>query len=175
MHYFTEDPLWMIFLGIVVEAVLGVVLFQTRRGVVLWAMIGVALLVLLGLGVEKLIVTEREKVERTIDEITEALEANDLEGVLRYLAPEARQSRISAQWALGRVEVYEANVNSLEVTVNQLESPPTARAELSGRLHYHDREDQSPYTNYPLRFTVDFRKEGDRWLVTGHRERHKGR
>jgi ketosteroid isomerase-like protein len=171
MHYFTEDPLWMIFLGVVVEAVLGVILFSTGRGWVLWAMIGVALLVLLGLGVEMLIVTDREEVERTIDEVIAALEANDVEGVLRHLAPEARRSRRRAQWALGRVEVQKAVVYNLEITVNRLESPPTARARFFGHIAYRDRKGESPYSNYGTKFFVDFRKEGDRWVVTGHSEK----
>ncbi len=73
-----ENPLRIIFIGIVIEAVLGIVLLRTGRGALLWAMLGVLALTLAGVVVERLVVTEKERVEMTLDGITSALEANDL-------------------------------------------------------------------------------------------------
>jgi hypothetical protein len=173
MSYFTEDPLWMIFLGVAVEAVLAVILFRTGRGYVLWMMIGVALLAVLGLIVEKLIVTEREEVEATLDDIAAALEANDLDRVLSYLAPEARHSRERARWALGRVIVKSANIYRLKITVNKLDHPHTAKAEFLGYIAYRDRKGEIPYENYGSNFTVDLRKEDGRWVVLDHTEEYE--
>ena len=84
-----ENPLRIIFIGIVIEAVLGIVLLRTGRGAMLWAMLGVLALTLAGVAVERLVVTEKERVEMTLDGITSALEANDLTRVLSYIAPDA--------------------------------------------------------------------------------------
>ena len=61
-----EDPMPVIFFGIVAEAILGVVLLQTRRGAVLIAMVAVLVVVLGCVGLERLVVTDTEQVENTL-------------------------------------------------------------------------------------------------------------
>ncbi len=48
MIVFLESPMPWIFLGIVLEGILGVVFFTNRRGAVLLAMVGVLLVVVRG-------------------------------------------------------------------------------------------------------------------------------
>jgi flagellar motor component MotA len=169
MTYFTEDSMWMIFLGVAVIAVLGAVLFRTGRGYALWAMIGVAVLVVVGVTVEKLIVTEKEEVENTLDDIAAAMEANDLQKLLTYIAPSDKTSRIQATWAMDRCEIRSASILQLDVTVNRLTSPHTAQARFVGIIRYHDRKGQSPYGTHKSTFTVSFEKQGGRWIVTGYK------
>ncbi len=165
-----EDPMPIIFFGIVAEAILAAVLLRTGRGIALVAMIGVALLVLLGLGVERLVVTEREEVEAAIDGIAAALEANDLDRVLSFVDPAAGHTRGRAAWAMERAEVLDTKVRNLSINVNHFTSPPTARAEFNGVIRLRDRRGQFPYDNYAAKFTVEFRREGERWLITDHVE-----
>jgi hypothetical protein len=165
-----ENPLRIIFIGIVIEAVLGIVLFRTGRGALLWAMIGVLALTVLAVVVERLVVTEKERVEMTLDGITSALEANDLSRLLSYIAPGAIQTRNRAAWAMGRIEVQSARIYWLNITVNRLTSPMTAKAAFSGHIYYRDRQGEIPYNNYGSKFIVDLRKLGDVWVVTGHVE-----
>ncbi len=165
-----ENPLRIIFIGIVIEALLGIVLFRTGRGALLWAMLGVLALTLAGVVVERMVVTQRERVEMTLDGITSALEANDLKRVLSYIAPGAVQTRNRAAWALGRIEVQSARIYKLEITINRLTSPMTAKAAFFGHVRYRDRQGEIPYNNYGSRFVVDLHKEGAAWVVTGHVE-----
>jgi hypothetical protein len=165
-----ENPLRIIFIGIVIETVLGIVLLRTGRGALLWAMLGILALMLVGVGVERLVVTEKERVEMTLDGIISALEANDLQRVLTYIAPGAVQTRNRAAWALGRIEVQSARIYRLEITINRLTSPMTAKAAFFGHISYRDRQGEIPYSNYGSRFVVDLRKQGDAWVVTGHVE-----
>jgi hypothetical protein len=165
-----ENPWWIIFAGVVIEAVLGIVLFRTGRGILLWAMLGVLALTLLGVLIERLVVTDRERVEMTLDGITAALEANDLNRVLSYVSPDATQTRRRAAWALGIIEVQSARFYGLEITINRLTSPPTAKASFLGHIAYRDRKGEFPYNNYASRFVVDLRKQGEVWIVTGHVE-----
>jgi hypothetical protein len=170
MTFLFENPWWIIFAGVIIEAVLGIVMFRSGRGALLWVMLGVLALTLLGVLIERLVVTDRERVEMTLDGITAALEANDLNRVLSYVAPEATQTRSRATWALGRIEVQSAGFYRLNITINRLTSPPTAKAAFFGHIAYRDRQGEIPYNNYGSRFVVDLRKEGDRWIVTGHVE-----
>jgi hypothetical protein len=165
-----ENPWWIIFIGIVLEAVLGIILFRTGRGVLLWAMLAVFVLMLSGVLVERLVVTERERVEMTLDGIVSALEANDLNRLYTYVARDAVKTRGRAAWAMGRIEVQTARIYKLEITVNRLTNPPTAKAAFFGHIAYRDRQGEIPYSNYGSRFIVDLRKDGDIWVVTGHVE-----
>jgi len=173
MAFIFENPWWIICFGIVLEAVLGVLLFRTGRGLLLWIMLGVLALTLLGVLVERLVVTERERVEMTLDGITAALEANDLNRVLSYVSPDATQTRGRAAWAMRRIEVQSARIYNLEITINRLTSPPTAKAVFVGHIGYRDRQGEIPYNNYGSRFAVDLCKQGNVWVVTGHVEEHE--
>ena len=62
MVIFLESPWPILLIGIAVEAVLAVMLLRTGQGRLLWAMLGMAAVVLLGLAVERLVVTDREAV-----------------------------------------------------------------------------------------------------------------
>jgi hypothetical protein len=170
MTFLVENPWWIIFVGIITEAVLGVILFHTGRGVLLWVMLGVLALMLLGVLVERLVVTEREKVEATLDGIVAALDANDLQRTLSFVSPEAIKTRGRAGWAMGRIEVQSARISNLEITVNRLTSPWTAKAAFYGHLYYRDRQGEFPYNNFGSNFTVYLSKQSNRWLVTGHIE-----
>jgi ketosteroid isomerase-like protein len=168
MSWIVEDVTWLIALGIVVEAILAVVLFRTGRGAVMFLVAGVLALVLAGVVVERLIVTEREEVEQTLDALTAALKSGDLPAVLDHLAPEASYARDMAQTHLPQVKISEARVRNLDITINPLTSPPTAEARFRGIMTIKDLRGQFPYEHYLQRFTVHFRREGDRWLLVDY-------
>ena len=134
-----ENPWYFIFAGVIIEAVLGILLFRTGRGALLWAMIAVLALTLLGVVVERLVVTERERVQMTLDGITSALEANDLNRVLSFVAPEAAHTRQRATWALGYFEVLSASMYKVQISINKLTTPPTAKVLFLGHLNFRDR------------------------------------
>ncbi len=165
-----ENPLPAIFLGVVVEAILIALLLGTHKKVWLAPIVGVLLLAVALVAVERLVVTEREEVEYTIDSIAAALAANNIDAVLAHLSDSAQESRARARWALDRIEVNSASVSGLEITINSLTSPPTAKAVFSGVIKFEDRKKEYPYQAYMSKFELELRKEGDRWKVTGHKE-----
>jgi hypothetical protein len=169
MTFFLESPWPVIGVGILVEVVLGLILWQTGRGVLLWAMGGVLLLVLGGLLLERLVVTEKERIEATLDGAAAAVEANDLDRVNTYLAADAAEPRTLARWALDRVTFTKVKITRIEITINRLTSPPAAKAEVSGYVSLRDRKGEYPYENHPLSGTVELRQDGNRWLVTGYK------
>ncbi len=167
MTAFLENPIPIIFLGIIVEGMLATIFASTRQSWALWAMVGVLVVVFAGVGLEMLVVTDVERVEATLDGAVEALEANDLNRLLDgYIAPEAIQARGLATAALRRVDVTSAKISNLNIEVNRLTSPPTAQAQFLGSVHYepHDFE-RVPYRHYSARLDVRFRLEDDRWII----------
>jgi hypothetical protein len=169
MAWLVEDP-WPVVVGtLAVLGVLAVVLYRTGRGIFIAAMIAVALLGCGLLLVERLVVTERERVEAALEGAAAALERNDLEGVLSHIAPEAGAMRASVAAVLPGVEVTDANIGGdLKVTFNNLTNPPSARADFTGRVTLKSRSPSLafPFDNFVRPFTVRLRREGDRWVMT---------
>lgn len=168
-----ETPLPIIIFGVIAEAILGAALVSTRRGVLLAAMGVVLLIVLAGLGLEYWVVTDRERVEATLDGVVAALESNDVNEVLQYVAPDAVFTRARAHLAMAMIEITDAKIHSLQITINELTSPPTAEANFNGVIYYNDRTGVNPYQYYSSPFGVELRKEGDRWLITNHVEQER--
>ena len=163
-----ESPWPILVIGIGVEAVLAVILLRTGRGWALWAMLGVGLLTFMGLGLERLVLTDREAVEDTLDACAAAVEANDLDRLLQYISPTAPKTQNDARFVLGEVEVRKARINNLEITVNRLTSPPTAKAKFRARGTGRDRKGEYPYQGYATKVVVNLRREGDRWRVADY-------
>jgi hypothetical protein len=122
------------------------------------------------LAVEWLVVTDREHVSNTLEDVADALETNDLDLVMGFIAPEATRLRSDAQTYLPNIVIRDANIGGdLEVTVNRLTNPPTARATFTGRLTGASRgPDRWPHENFVRKFTLKLRQEEDRWLLTDY-------
>jgi hypothetical protein len=156
---------WLLF-GIAAEAALAVALVRTQRGHLLWAMLGVAIFVLIGLVVERLVVTEREAVEMTLDAGVAAARANDLNRLLACISPRATEARRYAGLVMGRAQVEDARILHLEITINRLTSPPTARARFQAIGQGRDRLNEFPYRAFARWVVVELRREDGRYLVS---------
>jgi hypothetical protein len=66
-------------------------------------MIGVGAPTLIGLAVERMMVTDREAFAETLDEAAAA--ANDLERLLSYISPTAQRPQADSRFVRGRLEV----------------------------------------------------------------------
>jgi hypothetical protein len=175
MYYLIEDPTLFIVLGIAIEAALGIALFRTGRGFLLWIMLGVLLVCSTGIIGQRFIITERKRVVQTLDGVAAALEENNVDKVFSYLTPDADFSRGEARRALSMIKIESANYSGLEIQINKLTSPMTAELKFLGVIKIIDPKGVSPYTTYPFHFKVIMRKVGDRWLISEHsieNERH---
>jgi len=166
-----ESPWPAIFFGIIALAILAVVLVRTGRGVVLLAMIGVLLITLGGVGLERLVVTERERVEDTLTEAAAAIEANDLDRLMRCISPSASYSPARARGVMRQYKFTEARITDVEIQINELTSPPSATAKMIGIFSVTDTHQELPYNNGRVGLIVYLRLENGRWLISGHEER----
>lgn len=165
MAVFLESPWPILLIGIAVEAVLAMVLLRTGQGRMLWAMIGVAVFVVLGLVVERFVVTDREAIGNTLDAAAAAVETNQLDRLLDCVSPKAEKTRKDARFVLGLFEFNKARICDLEITVNRLTSPVTAKAKFRAVGQGRDRRGEIPYQGFARWVTVTMRQEGDRWLI----------
>ena len=71
-----ESPWPILIIGLVFETVLAIALFRMGRGIVLALMGGVALLVLLGVLIERFTVTDTKLIRQTLEAAAAGLQAN---------------------------------------------------------------------------------------------------
>lgn len=172
MSWLFEDPTTLIVAGLLIEVLLGVALFKSGRAALVLVMLGVLVLVGSGVVIERLVVTDREEVEETFDGICRALMANDAKAVLSYIDPMAADIRSHIQSVLPQAQVTDARVYDLIVDVQRHVAPPRAQAHFVGRVKGRFRgAGQGGSEGLVLRrFTVDLRKQGDRWLVVTYED-----
>jgi ketosteroid isomerase-like protein len=173
MNWIFEGPWPILLTGAILEAILLIALVRTGRAVLLWAILGAGLLTGGLLIAERAIVTDNERIAGTLDGIARAAEANDLDGILAYVAPDAAAVRRMAADGLRQVTVREAHVGDLEIKINDKTSPPAALATFIGRFRVTGRRGESlGHDTFVGRFQAGLVKQNDQWLVVSldHRD-----
>jgi hypothetical protein len=165
MTWFTENPLMPVVIGIVVEAGLVVGLAKTGKRSFLWGMIATLAVVMAAVVAEGLIVTPREAVTATIEEMRAALAANDRVELLTHIEPTRIPLRNQVQNDLALVTVTEAKINDLKVEVD--DSGKIAKAVLKGVVHFEGTAATLGARFVPVRIHLDLqRRDADgKWLV----------
>jgi len=171
MNWVADNPTPLVLAAVLVAALLGVVYTQTRRKEALAAIFVVLLLggcvVLLAMSVT----TERERVESRLTGLAAALESNDTERVLSFIAPSAARVRSVVEMRLPTVTITEAKVGSnLEITILPEEQPPTAYADFTGKIRA-----TSPIFSgdalYARRFRMEFHLLDEEWYLAEYEDR----
>jgi len=173
MIIFIESPWPILLIGIAAEAVLAVLLLRTGQGRLLWAMLGVGLLVVLGLLVEHFVVTDRKAIIHTLDAAAAAVETNNLNGVLDCISPSAAPIRSQCHQAFDRFEFRMARIHDLEIVINRLTSPATAKVTFRAVGNARDRRGEIPYQGFAETITVTLRQEQGRWLVADYSDQDR--
>jgi hypothetical protein len=169
-----EDPTPIILAGIAIEAVLGILLLRSGRGVFLVAMGVVALLALLGVAVEWLVVTDTEQVENLIEAGRVATEKNDVNAALALVDPAAAEVVGQVRRGFQEVKFEEVKVRGLTIAVNHGTQPSTAQANFTVLATFDARHGNVPYRNVLGTAMAKLQRFGDRWLVTDLRRTQAG-
>lgn len=171
--YFCENPYPAFILGVIAVGFFAAFYNVTQKRVFLHAA-GITIALVIGVFVtERLIVTPREEVQATLREGMAALEANDTTRVMALLdEKKSGLTRSLIQWGFSYATITGAKANSLKITVNELTSPPSAKAEFYAAISYKPKRPEVFGERWASRMTLDFEKQRDgRWLVTGHTEK----
>jgi hypothetical protein len=161
---FLESPMPILLIGAVAIAVLGVMLIVTRRGVLLYAIAGALAVVAIGVVVERLVVTERERVEMAIDGAAAALEDNDAPAVQTFVAAKTDSDILRRlDYYLKLVEFEKITIRNLEIEVNHWTNPPTAEARFDGTARFTEKTGTFGGGVYPGTFRARLIREKDGW------------
>jgi hypothetical protein len=168
MTWFTENPTPLVLLGTLVASIAAFLLLRTGSRAALWGLLGTVAVTIAAVAANMLIVTPREQVIATLEEIRTRVEANDSPELLKYIdpspTPRAIELRNRVQYDLANVTVESAKINDLKVLIG--ESGTTAKAEFIGIVDIKAGGGMLP-PHIVLQFTVDLKKVDDRWIVTG--------
>jgi hypothetical protein len=165
---FLESPWPAVVVGIVVETMLAIALLRTGRGVILWAMLAVAALVGAAVAVEHFTVTDRKLVGQTVYGAAAAVESNDFNRLMTFVAPRAVEIRGEAQRVLAEIKFSKVSVRNLEVVVNRLTSPPSAKATFNVFVSGADRRGEFGELSRPAKVALSLDLIDGRWLITAH-------
>ena len=167
MDILFENPYWWIVIcGVAIEIVLILVFFATGRPGVLWAIGGVLVFFAAWIGVERMVVTERERVAMAVDEGIKALLTNDKQKIVsQCISPSAThvQSQVATGLSMATITYVEAN--GLDIKVDMKANPPRAVAKFTARIFFRPKSSDIVYDRWIGRMTVPFVKENGRWLV----------
>ncbi len=165
MEIFLDSPWPWITIGILLEGALALALFVTRRGVLLYVMIGVLLAVVAGVLFERLVITERKRVIMTIDEGVEGLKSNSEARMDAVVSPTAQQIRDHIHVGLGMVRVTDVRLHNLEVEVNDRTSPPTAKVQFDAVIDFEARKPILGPDHWAGNIVLRLQRSPDRWLI----------
>src|ERR1051326_3688214 len=117
--WFTENPLPILIGGGVALLVLLVLLLKTGRGLILTALLGVAVFMGLALLIDRLVVTDRERVADVINQGAAAAQRNDLDAIVNLISPSATDVRAEARRWVGQARLEEVTIAAMDVTLNR--------------------------------------------------------
>lgn len=166
MTWLTEDVTTLLVIIGLLELALAAALYQSGRGPILWAMGGLLLLAGAAFLIERVVVTERERVESALFGAVAAVENNDLDAVLGYIGSQALEVRTMAQSRMKLVEIEEAKITDRpKIIINELTSPPTATASFTGRIRGQLKMGTQYGDTFIARFDVTLREYEGEWKI----------
>jgi hypothetical protein len=168
MTRFVESPVPCCLIGLAVLSILLILYLQTRRAAFMGAMLIVVLLVVAGIFIEQVVVTDREAIETAVYDLAASVEANDLPAVLSHISPQATQARRAAEREMGRYEVELARVlGKLDIDISYSSDGNPYKAEVRFQGVVKAKEGRSQLEGGArLGFETTFVRERDRWLLS---------
>jgi hypothetical protein len=140
MNWLAENTLTILMIGAVALAMAVFVYFQTRTNRALYGVLGVFLLTAVLVLTSWLIETPREAVERSLYNLAATVEANDVKGVLGFLAPSADpQLRKDVETLMPLVQIDRARI--IETPEISLERVSSATVKCRGVIFAVNKQD----------------------------------
>jgi len=167
--WFTENPLPILIGGGVVLLVLLVLLLKSGRGVILTAMLGVAIVMGLAVLIDRLVVTDRERVAKLVYEAAAAAQRNEIEPIIANILPSATAIRAEARRWIGQVKLSDVTITNMRVDLDRAARPPAATAvfRVIAKGEVRDRTAVYPGDYFGV-ITAHFVRQDDRWMLSDY-------
>lgn len=164
--WFTETPWPPIFICGVAAFVLLLAWFTTMRGAYLLAVAGLGMLSVAIYFVERLIVTEAERVEAAIHALASTVESNDVERILPFIAEDNQTDRDLVRRGMKMARV-ESTLRITDVQVEMNSGGATAVSRFRANGHVTGRPPYSFSRHVATRWRLTWKRDADgEWKVT---------
>lgn len=167
--WFTENPAPILIGGGGVLLILLVLLLKTGRGVILTAMLGVAIVMGLAVLIDRLVVTDRERVANLVYEAAAAAQRNEIEPIIANILPSATAVRAEARRWIGQVRLSDVTITNIRVDLDRAAKPRAATAvfRVLAKGEVRDRTAVYPGDYFGL-ITAHFVREEGRWMLADY-------
>ena len=173
MNILYENPLPIYAVGAVLATVCGLAFLARRNLPSLFALFGVLGLTLLLLIAEKMVVTDREQVEDTLQQLMADIESEDVPSVLAHIDPQASKMRGDIKKLMPQANIKDAGATAVRIEVDTDSKPPTATSRFRGRLDgVHRRSGMRVF--FFDEVEISWVKRGDQWLAEEYTVQIKG-
>ncbi len=164
---------WMLLVSLlVVAAILAAMWAATARREPLIAAGVVVVLIPLCFVVERLVVTDREVIEATLDVIAADVKSNNRAAILSHIDPGATGLRARAEGEIANYQFDECRVNKLHgIEIDYSQQPPSAVANFNVHVHgtFKVGSETLPPGDYFRRIEPHLRQDADgRWRVENY-------
>jgi hypothetical protein len=172
MTWIFDQPLYIVILGIVLGVLVGAVWTMTGRKEALLALAGVVVVTLVMLVVERLVVTDAEKIHQTLAEISRKVKANDMDGLLSHIAKSNPGLIDQAKAEMPNYKFTDCRVTKVhEIDVDSSAEPRSARVEFNvivdGTFSYQGSEVSGRFARWVQLQLV--RETDGQWRVENYR------
>jgi hypothetical protein len=164
-----EQPLLIGLTGLLLISILLAIWSQMGKSMFLWGA-GVVLAATVGmLFLERSIETDRESVERTLQEIADAVASGEVSELLQYAHSQALGVRKQVETEFRRYDIDEVRITQIwDVEISSEPSPRRAVAHFNASVR-SGRVQSGLGTRAVVRYvTVTFEKEGNDWKVVAY-------
>ncbi len=169
MNWLADNSL-AIWMGGALALTLSLVVYsQLRTNKALLGVVGVVVATAALLALEWWLETPREAVERTLYKLAATVEANDVPGALRYVAPTAnKQIRSDIETMMPLVKIDRARViGSPEITLDSGAAPTGATVQCRGIIVATTKKNGMK-GGADDELIMTFVRDGERWLVESY-------
>jgi hypothetical protein len=166
-----ENPLAVLFFGALWIAVAAVAWTQTHDRRALLALLAGIALTVTGLVVERLVMTPREEIAAVLQQVAQALEANDSARVLGLLAPSATELQAEVRQRMRLVRFLKVSIKrNLEVQLGAGNPPNQAEARFNVVGTLDGPSDYGKSLVVPRFLIVQFVREGTTWRIASYQD-----
>jgi ketosteroid isomerase-like protein len=166
--WFTEDALTPIFICGVAALVMFWWWCKTSQKAFLQAGIGAVVLAGVIFLVERLIVTESERVEAAVVDIADAFRKKDVAGTLSHFSESAKIERALVAQASKMVDIEDdLRITDTNVQMSDDGTHATIRFRANATARYNQSKDRAR-----TRWEFAFERQADEWKVTGIKRMH---
>ena len=170
MALITENPIAIAVVGGLAATLAAVVFLARRTSGALVALAAIVAITILLLVVERVVVTDREAVEASVEEVFDAVERNDLPGVLAWIDPAAAGVRADAEALMPFVKMSTANAAAVSLEGMDGKNGKATSALCRLRAYLNGVHGSSGMSLLYVNQRVDIKwvKRGKRWLISGY-------